>query len=475
MEYSQILKDLRRESISVLNRLQSIIYDSKYVSEYLEFPLVVNERCGPWYAEPCKTTDSVYFKSTDGHTGEWQFSLRRLNLNLLDHFQACDVVVLVDSTRKGKLMPDALLKTVPIWCAVINCILFEGCEVPGQFASLAKDNWLLTPREMVSASEHHEIVARIPSFVKEVKKLGLFTKETIHAKLGAIRPLICEWRYPFGSNQTLNAASDRYVLCCLTASLKVESGTRVPHWSFPLPYVQGAADDHELWALGHICGGQFNHAFFWDHVYYEPSEELRVIDMGTGDISAWLTEEELIKRINGVYAQLKGSERNNPLDASHLGNTGIVIGSIDRDISMTEVLEFDNAIKQVIVISNHYSLIEIPSQFNKQVHPMPLESSKKGSKELRETLPGVLSKLSPVSPEKKILILCDTGKDLSVAASLCILCRSFDQQWGLAANPPHVNKDILKQHLSRILEHRKVNPSRNTLQSVNTILMNSRS
>ena len=26
----------------------------------------------------------MYFKSTDGHTGQWAFSLRRLNLQLID-------------------------------------------------------------------------------------------------------------------------------------------------------------------------------------------------------------------------------------------------------------------------------------------------------------------------------------------------------------------------------------------------------
>lgn len=29
-------------------------------------------------------------------------------------------LLIVDSTRSGKRMPDALSKTVPIWCAVIN-------------------------------------------------------------------------------------------------------------------------------------------------------------------------------------------------------------------------------------------------------------------------------------------------------------------------------------------------------------------
>ena len=47
-------------------------------------PLTVNKRAGEWYIPPTKRLGSVYFKSTDGHTGNWSFSLRRLNLHLLE-------------------------------------------------------------------------------------------------------------------------------------------------------------------------------------------------------------------------------------------------------------------------------------------------------------------------------------------------------------------------------------------------------
>jgi tRNA A64-2'-O-ribosylphosphate transferase len=80
--------------------------------------------------------EPVYFKSTDGHFGKWAFNLRRANLHLLDAIIQCGGcvlktifieylitplrIILVDSTRSGKRFPDALSKTVPIWCAVIN-------------------------------------------------------------------------------------------------------------------------------------------------------------------------------------------------------------------------------------------------------------------------------------------------------------------------------------------------------------------
>lgn len=57
-------------------------------------------------------------------------------------------------------MPDALSKTIPIWCAVLNRLLFEG-------------DWemqkLQTPEFAVGASEHAQIEARLDEFVQGAK------------------------------------------------------------------------------------------------------------------------------------------------------------------------------------------------------------------------------------------------------------------------------------------------------------------
>ena len=53
-------------------------------------------------------------------------------------------------------MPDALSKTIPIWVTVMNCVLFPD----------AKDSHKLhTPANIVSASEHAQIEARLQDFV----------------------------------------------------------------------------------------------------------------------------------------------------------------------------------------------------------------------------------------------------------------------------------------------------------------------
>lgn len=83
---SSTLQSLKRSALSITNRLSSISADSEFVASVsvaYGLPLVANERCGSWYIPPEKKAESVYFKSTDGHTGEWGFSLRRLNLQVL--------------------------------------------------------------------------------------------------------------------------------------------------------------------------------------------------------------------------------------------------------------------------------------------------------------------------------------------------------------------------------------------------------
>ena len=57
-------------------------------------------------------------------------------------------------------MPDALSKTIPIWCAVINRLLFG--EMPDSCN-------LLTPKEIISASEHAQIEALLDGLVNKVE------------------------------------------------------------------------------------------------------------------------------------------------------------------------------------------------------------------------------------------------------------------------------------------------------------------
>ena len=85
--FSQTLSSIKQSRLSIRNRLRSIFEDSQFVQGVAAvtcLPLIANERCGSWYIPTEKKTGSAYFKSTDGHQGQWKFSLRRLNLQVVD-------------------------------------------------------------------------------------------------------------------------------------------------------------------------------------------------------------------------------------------------------------------------------------------------------------------------------------------------------------------------------------------------------
>ena len=103
--FSKTLAGLKRSTLSIGNRLQSIRRDAEFaqnVADAYRRPLIANERCGSWYIDPEKKAGSAYFKSTDGHTSVWKFSSRRLNLHLLEIIGKHDGCIIVDSTRRGK-------------------------------------------------------------------------------------------------------------------------------------------------------------------------------------------------------------------------------------------------------------------------------------------------------------------------------------------------------------------------------------
>lgn len=53
-------------------------------------------------------------------------------------------------------MPDALSKTIPIWCAVINRLLFGAGEV-------------YLPEEIIGASEAAQIQEKVDAWVKDAE------------------------------------------------------------------------------------------------------------------------------------------------------------------------------------------------------------------------------------------------------------------------------------------------------------------
>ena len=76
-----------------------------------------------------------------------------------------DSMILVDSTRSGKRIPDALSKTVPIWCAVINrAMVLLNPDLPQ--VNERWDSSLYTAPGAVSAQEHHQIETKLDGWAR---------------------------------------------------------------------------------------------------------------------------------------------------------------------------------------------------------------------------------------------------------------------------------------------------------------------
>lgn len=69
--------------------------------------------------------------------------------------------IIVDSTRRGKRIPDSLSKTIPIWCSTFNRAIAKHRSLPWDtsFHSLPT---------AVSRSEHAQIEARIDEFAQRL-------------------------------------------------------------------------------------------------------------------------------------------------------------------------------------------------------------------------------------------------------------------------------------------------------------------
>ncbi|KUI71587.1 tRNA A64-2'-O-ribosylphosphate transferase [Cytospora mali] len=284
---NKILGDLKRSNLSITNRLKSIREDADFVEEVAASsggtrPLVANERCGSWYIRPGLKGASAYFKSTDGHTGQWKFSTRRLNLHLLPaiekhdgwyirpglkgasaYFKSTDghtgqwkfstrrlnlhlLPAIEKHDGRGKRMPDSLSKTIPTWCCVLNRTLFPD---------LTEYHGLYVPPNVVSDSEKSQMLSRVPSFVASFKELNL-DLPALRAQISKpLRPTWVTQETGLGHLQERgvdDGAEDdgiifesfRPVVCC-TSSRRITDGEMSGHSG----YVQGAGDDTENWAL----------------------------------------------------------------------------------------------------------------------------------------------------------------------------------------------------------------------------------
>ncbi|KAL8873604.1 MAG: hypothetical protein Q9174_000952 [Haloplaca sp. 1 TL-2023] len=441
---SKTLSSLQRSTLSITNRLSSIHHDSLFTQEvacHYKLPLIANERCGSWYIPPELKVGSAYFKSTDGHQGQWSFSTRRLNLQVLDVVSQHEGCIIVDSTRRGKSMPDALSKTIPIWCAVINRLLFDqGSRSIG----------LNTPKSVVSPSEHSQVENRIDGFVEEAKLLNLDTS-SLRQKL--TKPLEPLWLTPDLPFPSLPPHPPYHPIICFTCSHRVHGAENSEDG-----YIQGAGDDSEGWSLA------LTPNLFWQHkdlLMSTPEEDLPSL------IGTLLTSQKAETQVSATLIRPTDCIYLAPLDSVKQEEWDAII-----------VCDAKNPFQPSPATDSTAKGGTIPITRPRILH-LPTPPGKLGSRALRNLLhliPPFLASALESSSKPKILFSCATGKDLFVGAVLVALCLFFNDDGSLrqegAGASSSIDKVFIRQRLAWITtSNPNANPSRETLQAVNSYLL----
>ncbi|KAG7192840.1 uncharacterized protein KQ657_001297 [Scheffersomyces spartinae] len=304
-----------------------------------------------------------------------------------------------------------------------------------------------------------------------------FGNETILGTGDQRKPLLCQWYYPgcLGLRNPLDIdVSQLHIISCVIASKKVNDmenrmtlrlNGSVVQWY----YVQGSADDHELWLTNEICEGKLDPRFFWNHIYTSSD----IIDPNSNMIYDWLGDDQLIAKMNSIwtnYAQLLSTKNGILPDISNVdkedNKTGISFGIINSSVEYAELVDaFKGNVDQVIVFSTKY---EILNPRKAKVFHYSLESGKKSSRQLRDIFPVLLPQLDTNLP---IMVLGEDDTDLAALVVLILLSQNYDDDWCRCQRQQRPNKDTVRRHLRLLLNVRRVNPSRNTLQSVNAYIM----
>lgn len=334
-------------------------------------------------------------------------------------------------------MPDALSKTVPVWCCVINRTLFPDNP---------SSHTLFVPPHVVSDTEKSQMEVRLPEFVDSLRALN-FNLAFLRTHLTKpLRPLWVTQEDDVVADPVRQVAEDFYPVVCCTSSRRV-AGTGVEIGEGG--YIQGAGDDTENWALGLTA------PVFWenaDQLLSTPEADLPGLIQ---DVLAAAVPQCDALAVKQVLPHLSVG----PLAASHCLPSDVCVITLgskatDQNLWAKSPLQMEAG----------------------------LGKSKAGSRALREALPHIcefasryltVAENAATSPVKSIAILCETGKDLSIGAALALSCWCFDSSGEIWTDSPQsFTKSGIRVRLGQIMTAMPdANPSRATLQSVNSFLI----
>ncbi|KAF5354882.1 hypothetical protein D9756_005685 [Leucocoprinus leucothites] len=492
--HADALSALRKESLDIYNRLHSIQEDIGFVNRvhhhYPAFPILPNLRCGAWYTDPAFASETpAYFKSTDGHTGNWGFNLRRANLHLLPLISQKSGIVLVDSTRAGKRMPDALSKTVPIWCAVVNrAISFRRQRHELEPISSSKwDRQLYTPPGVVSAQEHHQIAIMLDGWAKAL------ADSSFELPLDLPAPLRPFWITPSTTTFPVLDANTQspafFPIICVSASKQVETGTERRIGGFA--YVQGSGDDHELWGMG------LTPQIFWKYrveLLASPRASLEdlIRQILSSSSTSYAPSQTDVNFLRSRFSPTPIRKTDGRIQLASFSPTDLnaLLSSLRSDVS-----EGVNAAYIILDFSLSPSNLEVnplepsvlkgcpPSQNTLHILASPKGKAKPDTHFLQHILPTAIPfiKIHLLSDSPQNIYILEgrgydsgTRLDMSVGLGVVAIQLYFDQNGTLMKEGQKVqaDKQSIRTRLEWIIESvPRANPSRATLKRVNEYLL----
>ncbi|PRP80434.1 hypothetical protein PROFUN_11889 [Planoprotostelium fungivorum] len=389
-EEAMFTADPSKSLYRALRKRIAVKYHFDSHSKLPRIPLFANLRCGLWYSS--HFDGSAYFKSTDGHYGQWQINQSRLNLHFAE--AACNGAIIVDSTRKGKIFPDSFSRTIPIWACVINRLIATERKDPLYDTTLHLPPW-------ITQAEQSRVNSLIDHFVQTIRNSGVDLSSVSKVLHKPLRPLwICNSGdgslslTPNGTSMEELIEQKEYApLICLSAS----SGRGVKGTDMDTMYIPGAGDDHESWSKG------LTPELFWKH-----REQL--IDENTGPMDV----ERRVSKIVAGHSRCVEDHRMYAIPPTgmilcvgeHIPSISGPFAVLDCSPRMTlEPTDFDS-----------YEYIPMPEEkTDSQIDPSTLLRIVEFSQR----------HLTP--PNKRdVVIYSNSGLNGPTCVSLCLLTRFYD-------------------------------------------------
>ncbi|GAA6011828.1 hypothetical protein JCM11491_000764 [Sporobolomyces phaffii] len=460
---------IRGQLRDTYNRLHSIAADAEFVEDqisraYPDFPVIPNQRAGAWYVKPTETTPHAYFKSTDGHTNEHNFNLRRANLALLPLVKIRKGIILVDSTRRGKRFPDALSKTIPLWCATLNAARRKLVSPDPSNSSVSAEDWekegrLYTSPQAVGPSEHAQIDKKVAKWAEELAA-SAYDLEALKTLDRPLRPFFVSPSSTLSRHAAADFSTCYPIICASASKLAEEADGMERERGFT--YVQGSGDDHEAWSKG------LTPKVFWQFADEILSASRDQID---STISRILEETSLSSQLTATTLSASPSSQTPVRIRSTFVNLAFAVDSPGEltwttttiSISATKTLppRSPEDVSDALQLTSKPGKAGYTSFFGNLEKTIDL-----ATQVIKEVEKDIVINVNPSESQSE-------ANDLGIALALILLVRLYDDGSSLRASPPpSISKDIVRSRLQWILEaFPSINPSRAVLNRVNEFLI----